>query len=88
MPPPPDAQFRREFREALIDACPTLNDLKMLVEDTTGVPLQNVTLANGMPSVVALHHQGNDEHNIGVRAGAIRTDLAGRADAVLQQLVA
>jgi V8-like Glu-specific endopeptidase len=51
MPPPPDAQFRREFREALIDAYPTLDELRRLVEDTTGERLQNVTMANDMPAV-------------------------------------
>ncbi|MDY3558399.1 serine protease [Gemmata sp. JC673] len=49
--PPPDAQFRRELREALVEAYPTLSDLRMLVEDTIGVPLQNVTMAGDMPSI-------------------------------------
>ncbi|QEH35829.1 hypothetical protein OJF2_43860 [Aquisphaera giovannonii] len=51
MPPPPDAQLRRELREALLEAYPTLNDLRMLVEDTLGEPLQNVSMAGDMPSI-------------------------------------
>jgi V8-like Glu-specific endopeptidase len=49
--PPLDAQFRRELREALVEAYPTLNDLRMLVEDTLGVPLQNISMASEMPSI-------------------------------------
>src|SRR4051812_45610261 len=49
--PPPDALLQRKLREALLEGYPTLNDLRMLVEDTLGVPLQNVSMAGDMPSI-------------------------------------
>jgi hypothetical protein len=43
--------FRREIREALLEAYPLPNDLRMLVEDTIGEPLVNISMANDMPTV-------------------------------------
>src|SRR5437763_1000863 len=43
--------FRKEIRLALLDAFPTPSDLRMLVEETLNEPLQNISLANDMPTV-------------------------------------
>jgi len=43
--------FRKEIRLALLEAYPTPSDLRMLVEETLGEPLQNISLANDMPTI-------------------------------------
>lgn len=47
-----DGQFRRRIRESLLDAFPRLNELRIVVDETLGEPLQNITMANDMPAVV------------------------------------
>ncbi|HYH68585.1 MAG TPA: trypsin-like peptidase domain-containing protein [Urbifossiella sp.] len=51
---PPGAQFEKELRRAILDAYPEHDDLKMLVKDTLGVPLGQVSLA-GNTEAVAFH---------------------------------
>jgi hypothetical protein len=47
-----DGPFRREIRLALLDAFPTLDQLRLFVDDSMSERLQNVSLANDLPSVV------------------------------------
>ena len=47
-----DGRFRKQIRESLLDAFPQLNELRMVVDNTLGEPLQNITMANDMPTVV------------------------------------
>jgi hypothetical protein len=47
-----DGAFRKQIRAALLDAFPQLNQLRIVVEDCLGEPLQNVTMANDMLTVV------------------------------------
>jgi len=47
-----DGPFRRDIRLALLDAYPTPGELKILVDDSLREPLQNMSLANDLPSVV------------------------------------
>ena len=46
-----DGPFRKEIRLALLEAFPLLSELKLVVEETIGEPLQNITMANDMPTV-------------------------------------
>jgi hypothetical protein len=51
VPPPPDAQLRKELRLSLLEAFPRPDELRVLVEETLGEPLQNISMANDMPTV-------------------------------------
>jgi hypothetical protein len=46
-----DGPLRKEIRLALLDAFPLLSQLRLVVEETLGEPLQNITLANDMPTI-------------------------------------
>lgn len=47
-----DGKFRKDIRLALVSAFPELSDLRILVEDVLGVPLQNISLGNNLPAIV------------------------------------
>ena len=47
-----DGKQRRQIREALLDAFPMPNDLRLVTDEVLDVPLQNVTsLNNDMPTM-------------------------------------
>src|SRR5262249_17308290 len=48
-----DGAKHRQIRLALQDADPTLNRLSVLVQEVLGEPLQNIAMADDMPTVVS-----------------------------------
>ncbi len=47
-----DGRFRKEIRVALLDAFPQLSSLRILVDEVLDSPLQNITLADNLQTIV------------------------------------